>query len=287
MHPETSGRVRLAALGDLHCSRASVGSFRPILAEAVSTAHVLALCGDLTDRGLPEEAHVLAHEITKTVTVNKSLGVVLGVGPLLAINVLYTIYFYSANALTGYVWISIVPLVATAFLILYAHKYSWDRLAGSKRLHMAIGWAGVAILLFVPLIFLTNINLMLFPERWTQVKGFASALVLPNVLPRFLHFLLACLAVTALFRLRDRVAHALIWISATMLLGQVLLMRWNVVIGGQLLSKSMRGFTDYFPGFWHREGLVMAAAIFTMPFVILYVFHRIVPLFPRREEVVS
>jgi cytochrome c len=148
-----------------------------------------------------QDFDTLGREIAKTVTVNKSLGVVLGVGPLLAINVLYTIYFYSANALTGYVWISIVPLVATAFLILYAYKYSWDRLAAAKRLHMAIGWAGVGILLFVPLIFLTNINLMLFPERWTQVKGFASALILPNVLPRFVHFLLACLAVTALFLL--------------------------------------------------------------------------------------
>lgn len=143
----------------------------------------------------------LAREITATITVNKSLGVVLGVGPLLAINVLYTIYFYSANALTGTLWISIVPLVAGAFLVMYAYKYSWDRLAHAKRLHMAIGAVGTAIFLFVPLIFLANINLMLFPDRWTQVRGFISALWLPNVLPRFLHFLLACMAVTALFML--------------------------------------------------------------------------------------
>jgi cytochrome c len=143
----------------------------------------------------------LAREITTTITVNKSLGVVLGVGPLLAINVLYTVYFYSANALTGTMWISIVPLVAGAFLIMYAYKYSWERLAHAKRRHMAIGATGVAIFLFVPLIFLTNINLMLFPDRWTQVKGFTSAMLLPNVLPRFLHFLLACLAVSALFML--------------------------------------------------------------------------------------
>jgi predicted membrane protein len=57
-------------------------------------------------------------------------------------------------------------------------------------------------------------------------------------------------------------------------------MRWNVVIGGQLLSKSMRGLTSYFPRLWEKEGLVTAAVIFTLPFVILYVFHRIVPLFP-------
>ena len=92
------------------------------------------------------------------------------------------------------------------------------------------------------------------------------------------------LAVTALFKLKGRLNNILIWTSATMLLGQVLLMRWNVVIGGQLLSKSMRGFTSYFPGLFEKEGLVAAAVIFTMPFVILYVFHRIVPLFPDAEK---
>lgn len=88
------------------------------------------------------------------------------------------------------------------------------------------------------------------------------------------------LSIAALFRLSERVAHTLIWLSATMLLGQVLLMRWNVVVGGQLLSKSMRGFTDYFPGIWEKEGIITALVIFTAPFLILYLFHRLVPLFP-------
>ncbi len=88
------------------------------------------------------------------------------------------------------------------------------------------------------------------------------------------------LALTALFKLKDRTANALIWVASAMLLVQVLLMRWNVVVGGQLLSKSLRGFTDYFPGLWEKEGLITAAVIFTMPFLILYLFHRLVSLFP-------
>ncbi|MBI4870877.1 MAG: polysulfide reductase NrfD [Candidatus Riflebacteria bacterium] len=88
------------------------------------------------------------------------------------------------------------------------------------------------------------------------------------------------LGVHALFDLRDRIGNALLWIASVMLLAQVLLMRWNVVIGGQLLSKSYRGFTTYWPGVFEREGLIVAFTIFTLPFLILYVFHRIVPLFP-------
>jgi cytochrome c len=141
----------------------------------------------------------LAQRIAATVTVNKSLAVVLGVGPLLVMNALYGLYFYTANSLTGRAWIMVVPLVILAFLLLYAHKYSWEALAGFKALHIGIGASGAALLLAVPLIFLANANLMLFPDRWLEVEGFASALVLPNVLPRYFHFVLASLAVTALF----------------------------------------------------------------------------------------
>ncbi len=141
----------------------------------------------------------LAKEIAGTVTVNKSLAVVFGVGPLLAINVLYTVHFYSANALTGAAWIAIVPLVTVAFLITYLHKYTWDRMP--KSWHIALGALGAAMFLYIPLIFLANINLMLFPAKWVEVRGFASAFALPNAGPRYWHFLTASIAVSALFLL--------------------------------------------------------------------------------------
>jgi cytochrome c len=105
--------------------------------------------------------------------VNKSLAVVLGVAPLLSINVLYTLYFYSSNALTGNIWISIVPWVAVSFLLLYLHKYSWDRLADNKPVHLGILGIGVFSFLLIPFIFLTNINLMLFPEKWGEFRDFS------------------------------------------------------------------------------------------------------------------
>ncbi len=141
----------------------------------------------------------LAREVEITITVNKSLAVVLGVAPLLIINTLYTVYFYSANALTGYAWISIIPLVIIAFLILYYHKYKWEQYENKKVKHIVILGFALAILLFVPLIFLSNVNLMLFPEKWSEVTGFLSSLFMWNVIPRYLHFLTATVAVTGLF----------------------------------------------------------------------------------------
>jgi cytochrome c len=141
----------------------------------------------------------LARALAATVTVNKSLAVVLGVAPLLLINVLYTIHFYTANALTGTAWILLVPAIATTFLLLYLHKYTWERLASQKGLHLAILGTAVALLLAIPLVFLANVNLMMFPERWSGVRGFLSSLALPNVFPRYLHFLGASIILTSLF----------------------------------------------------------------------------------------
>jgi cytochrome c len=146
-----------------------------------------------------KEYDTFAHEIAKTITVNKSLAVVLGVAPLLSINTLYTIYFYSANALTGFAWIMIIPLVTIAFLLTYLHKYTWNNLENNKSLHIAIMGLAVGIFLFIPIIFLTNVNLMMFPEKWGTVQGFLSALMLPNVFPRYFEFLGACIAVTGIF----------------------------------------------------------------------------------------
>lgn len=102
----------------------------------------------------------LAHEIAKTVTVNKSIAVVLGVGPLLSISVLYTVYFYSANALTGMMWLMLIPLITVAFLLTYLHKYTWEKLATNKMLHISIIASAALLLLFIPFIFLTNVNQM-------------------------------------------------------------------------------------------------------------------------------
>lgn len=151
-------------------------------------------------RGLKDkDYHNLAHEISRTITVNKSLAVVMGVAPLLSISALYATYFYTATSLTGGMWIAIVPLVTVAFLLTYLNKYTWHLLDKNKPLSIAIIATATALFLFIPLIFLVNVNLMLFPEKWGTVKGFFSALLLPNVLPRYLHFIFASMAVTGLF----------------------------------------------------------------------------------------
>lgn len=56
--------IRVAAVGDLHCTKASQGALQPLFAKVAESAEVLLLAGDLTDYGTPDEARVLARELT-------------------------------------------------------------------------------------------------------------------------------------------------------------------------------------------------------------------------------
>src|SRR5438067_3359102 len=55
--------VRIAAVGDVHCTRNTQTTLRPFFAQMGAAADVIVLCGDLTDYGLPEEAHHLVQEL--------------------------------------------------------------------------------------------------------------------------------------------------------------------------------------------------------------------------------
>ena len=56
-------QIRVAAVGDLHVARTGRGELEPLFRQISESADVLALCGDLTNHGLAEEAQVLAKDL--------------------------------------------------------------------------------------------------------------------------------------------------------------------------------------------------------------------------------
>jgi len=69
MAERTPNHLRIAAVGDIHVSKSSQGKFQSLFAQISSTADVLVLCGDFTDYGLPDEARILARELTAAVKI--------------------------------------------------------------------------------------------------------------------------------------------------------------------------------------------------------------------------
>jgi Icc-related predicted phosphoesterase len=62
-YPPMTTSLRVAAVGDLHCTRTSEGVYQPLFAKIAESADVLVLCGDLTDYGTSEEARILAKDL--------------------------------------------------------------------------------------------------------------------------------------------------------------------------------------------------------------------------------
>lgn len=88
---------------------------------------------------------------------------------------------------------------------------------------------------------------------------------------------LALLVLCQLVKFREQVRKRIYAVAATLTIMGIFAMRWNVVIGGQLFSKSFLGYTTYKLEFVTREGLLPAIALLILPFFILYVLIKILP----------
>jgi Ni/Fe-hydrogenase subunit HybB-like protein len=73
-------------------------------------------------------------------------------------------------------------------------------------------------------------------------------------------------------------------LASILLVLQVLFMRFNVVVGGQIISKSDRGFTEFHWEFLAREGVVPAVIILSGPFVVFYIISRFIPVLGDEPE---
>jgi Ni/Fe-hydrogenase subunit HybB-like protein len=91
---------------------------------------------------------------------------------------------------------------------------------------------------------------------------------------------IALLAITQVVRMTEIARKRIYALAGCLTLIGIFAMRWNVVIGGQLFSKSFLGYTTYKMGLVTREGLVMAIALTILPLVILSVLVKFLPPWP-------
>src|SRR5208337_4638655 len=94
---------------------------------------------------------------------------------------------------------------------------------------------------------------------------------------------LILLFLTQVVKFNEIVRKRLYVISGSLALIGVLAMRWNVVIGGQLFSKSFLGYTTYKMGLVTREGLLVAIALTLLPLVFLWILIKLLPPWPEKS----
>jgi Ni/Fe-hydrogenase subunit HybB-like protein len=86
-----------------------------------------------------------------------------------------------------------------------------------------------------------------------------------------------------LVRVPDELRRLIYFVVAILIQIGIFSTRWNVVIGGQLFSKSLRGLTVYKVELLGLEGILTAGAILLLPLVILYVLVKLLPPWPDAE----
>jgi predicted membrane protein len=87
-----------------------------------------------------------------------------------------------------------------------------------------------------------------------------------------------------LARVKDSIYLIVAPLVSILLLMQVMFMRWNVVIGGQLMSKSHRGYTEFHPEWFDREGIIAVLIVMCLPLILLFILGKIFPFWMEDEE---
>ncbi|HMP52065.1 MAG TPA: hypothetical protein PKD05_10985 [Candidatus Melainabacteria bacterium] len=135
-----------------------------------------------------------------------SFAITQGIVPLLFLQLLYGPMFYTSSVLIAVPWLAVILLIIVAYYMSYWTIYKYLK---KKDGEANKGMAPVVLLLMsfiflgVAYLFVTNMTLMLHPERWQSLyQANQNGLNLPgmdvNTMARFLHFFLAGFAVTGL-----------------------------------------------------------------------------------------
>ena len=95
------------------------------------------------------------------------------------------------------------------------------------------------------------------------------------------------LALTQVLKLTETARKRAYVLAGCLTLIGIFAMRWNVVIGGQLFSKSFLGYTTYKIGFITREGLLTAVLLSLLPLVILWGLVKLLPPWPEEEKAIA
>ena len=120
-----------------------------------------------------------------------------------------------------------------------------------------------------------SLDFMVHTRLWT------SQVLIQIILGTLVPILM--LAATQVLKLSEKTRRGLYLGAGFLTLAGIFAMRWNVVIGGQLFSKSFLGYTSYKMEFVTREGLVPAIALLILPCLILWALVKLLPPWPDQS----
>lgn len=141
----------------------------------------------------------LSHELAKVLPFLVAFTVNLGVAPLLFVNVIYGHLLYTSTVMMGLFWLSIIPVLITAYYLAYIYDFNFKRLGNLTPLFTLVV---LALLMLVGFMFSNNMTMMLSPSSWLRWFDTPGGTLLnlsdPTLIPRYIHTITGSLAVGGL-----------------------------------------------------------------------------------------
>lgn len=188
-------------------------------------------------------------------------------------SVLMPIVFLFSAIVSGIALILLLYMVVTPMRGKQVDMACLDKLASFLFYAMIVDFS-LEILDFIHRIYESEESIKILSEL-VRGKLFVSLVVIQLLIGMILP--LVAIASVKLLKVPAELRRLLYFVSALLVQVGIFSTRWNVVIGGQLFSKSLRGLTAYKTTVLGIEGLLMAIVLLVLPIVILAVLVRIMP----------
>ena len=167
-----------------------------ILMNVMLGSGIIALVNHFRDG---DDSLPLTREISKKLPFAIAFTVNFGIAPLLFVQVLYGNFLYTSSVLMANLWLFVIAFLISGYYMAYIYDYKYDALQESRV--SVIGYS-VFALLAIGFLMSNNFTMMQRPEVWTRYfdspTGFLLNLSDPTFFPRYLHFIIAAIAIGGL-----------------------------------------------------------------------------------------
>lgn len=195
-------------------------------------------------------------------------------------SVLMPVVFLFSAIVSGIALVLILYMFATMVRSKPVNMLCMDKLATFLFYAMVIDFS-LEMLDFIHRLYESEESIGILSQM-IESRLFISLIVLQIVLGTLVPLILLAIHSPALWKgglvkATEEMKRLIYFGSAILVLIGIFSIRWNVVIGGQLFSKSLRGLTVYKLELFGLDGLLVASALMILPFIILWALIKVVP----------
>ncbi len=195
-------------------------------------------------------------------------------------SVLMPIVFLFSAIVSGIALVLLIYMVITPLRSVKIDMLCLDKIASFLLYAMIVDFS-LEALDFIHRIYESEESIKILAEL-VSGKLFVSLVVIQLLIGMIIP--LFAITLVKLLRTPAELRRLIYFVSALLVQVGIFSTRWNVVVGGQLFSKSFRGLTVYKMSLLGLEGLLVSIFLLILPFFILYIIFNILPPFDKIRQ---